>query len=107
MDVRLVVLHATASDANGNIISGLDGSAFRLFVDDQPHPITDFQGEDTPVAVEIVMDQSSGMAGMRTLYASQDHSGNFVRYRSSQSSIDVDPFRKDDFETFRLELSKR
>jgi hypothetical protein len=61
------VLHATASDANGSIISGLERSAFRLFVADQPHPITDFQGEDTPVAVGIVMDQSSSMADMRSV----------------------------------------
>jgi VWFA-related protein len=67
MDVRLVVLHATVSDASGNPISGLDRSVFRLFVDDQPHPITDFQGEDTPVAVGIVMDQSASMADMRSV----------------------------------------
>ncbi len=67
MDVRLVVLHATVSDSNGNAVSGLGLSAFRLFVDDHPHPITAFQGEDTPVAVGIVVDQSSSMADMRRL----------------------------------------
>jgi len=66
MDVRLVVLHATVSDGNGNAVSGLGLSAFRLLVDDRPHPITTFQGEDTPVAVGIVVDQSSSMADMWT-----------------------------------------
>ncbi|MBV8807197.1 MAG: hypothetical protein JO033_00865 [Acidobacteriaceae bacterium] len=39
IDARLVLLHATVTDGNGNAVSGLGLSAFRLFVDDQPHPI--------------------------------------------------------------------
>ena len=66
MDVGLVILHATVTDAGGNIITGLKQGAFKLFVDDRPQPITAFQGEDAPVSVGMIIDNSASMRPVRS-----------------------------------------
>lgn len=66
MDVHVVVLHATVSDKTGEPVTGLERSAFQVFVDGQPQIITAFSNEDTPVAVGIVVDQSFSMSDMRS-----------------------------------------
>jgi len=63
-NVHLVVLHATVTDDKGEVVSGLSEQAFRLLVDNQPHPISVFRGEDMPVAVGLVVDHSESMAPM-------------------------------------------
>jgi Ca-activated chloride channel family protein len=60
-DVNLVQLPVTVTDARGRTVSGLPKTAFQLFVDNNPQPITVFQGEDAPVTAGIVIDNSSSM----------------------------------------------
>ena len=61
-DVNLVQLHVIVTDSAGHAVSGLDKSAFQLWVDDRPETITVFQGEDAPVTAGIVVDNSASMA---------------------------------------------
>jgi len=60
-DVNLVQVPVTVTGAGGHTVSGLAKDAFHLYVDDQPQPITVFQGEDAPVTAGIVIDNSSSM----------------------------------------------
>lgn len=60
-NVSLVQLQVTVTDARGRTVSGLPKEAFQLFVDNNPQPITVFQGEDAPVTAGIVIDNSSSM----------------------------------------------
>jgi Ca-activated chloride channel homolog len=61
-DVNLVQLQVTVTDARGHTVPGLPKEAFQLFVDNNPQPITVFQGEDAPVTAGIVIDNSSSMS---------------------------------------------
>lgn len=65
MDVGLVLVHATVTDSKGNVVTGLTESAFQLLVDDKPHPISFFQGEDAPVAAGVILDNSASMVPVR------------------------------------------
>jgi Ca-activated chloride channel homolog len=61
LDVNLVQLPVTVTDANGHSVPGLSKDAFRVLVDGKPQPITVFQGEDAPVTAGIVLDNSASM----------------------------------------------
>jgi Ca-activated chloride channel family protein len=66
LDVNLVVINISVLNKDGNAVSGLGKQAFQLFVDDAPRPINVFQGEDAPVTVGIVVDNSASMAPKRS-----------------------------------------
>ena len=66
LDVNLVVINVSVLKKNGDAVSGLGKQAFQLFVDDSPLPINVFQGEDAPVTVGIVVDNSASMAPKRS-----------------------------------------
>lgn len=61
-EVNLVELHAAVTDETGHLVTGLAREAFQLLVDDAPHPIVIFRGEDAPVTAGIVLDNSASMA---------------------------------------------
>jgi len=63
--VQEVVLHATVVDEAGHMVTGLDKSAFSIFVNNVPEPITSFRKEDVPVALGIVIDNSGSMRDKR------------------------------------------
>lgn len=63
--VQEVVLHATVVDEAGHLATGLDRSAFSIFVNGVPEPITSFHREDVPVAMGIVVDNSGSMRDKR------------------------------------------
>ena len=63
--VQEVVLHATVVDEAGRMVTGLDRSAFTVFVNGVPEPITSFRREDVPVAMGIVIDNSGSMRDKR------------------------------------------
>jgi len=65
LDVNLVQLPVRVIDSEGHPVSGLQKSAFQVFVDNIPQPITVFQGEDAPVTAGIVVDNSASMAPKR------------------------------------------
>ena len=62
LNVNLVQLPVTVTDSKGRPVGGLAMSAFRLFVDGVPQPLTAFNGEDAPVTAGIVVDNSASMA---------------------------------------------
>src|SRR5579862_2276555 len=63
--VQEVVLHATVVDEAGHMVTGLDKSAFSIFVNNVPEPITSFRKEDVPVDLGIVIDNSGSMRDKR------------------------------------------
>jgi len=63
--VQEVVLHATVVDEAGRMVTSLDRSAFSVFVNGVPEPITSFHREDVPVAMGIVIDNSGSMRDKR------------------------------------------
>lgn len=64
-EVEEVVLHATVVDDKQRIVTGLDKTAFTVYEDGRPQPITSFRHEDIPVAMGIVVDNSGSMREKR------------------------------------------
>ena len=64
-DVEEVILHATVFDDQRRIVPGLDKSAFAVFENGVPQPITSFRRQDVPVAMGIVVDNSGSMREKR------------------------------------------
>ena len=63
--VQEVVLHATVVDETGRLVTGLDRTAFSIYVNGKPEPITSFRREDVPVAIGIIIDNSGSMRDKR------------------------------------------
>jgi VWFA-related protein len=63
--VQEVVLHATVVDDKQRLAAHLDRGAFTVFEDGQLQTITSFRREDVPVAIGIVIDNSSSMRAKR------------------------------------------
>jgi Ca-activated chloride channel homolog len=63
--VQEVVLHATVVDETGRLVTGLDRSAFSIYINGVPEPITSFHREDVPVAMGIIIDNSGSMRDKR------------------------------------------
>jgi Ca-activated chloride channel family protein len=57
----LVVLHVNVFNGRSDAVPELPQSAFRVFEDEQPQEITFFSGADVPVAVGLILDNSSSM----------------------------------------------
>jgi Ca-activated chloride channel homolog len=60
-EVDLVVLPITVRNQEGQFVSGLVESNFRVYENGQPQRIADFQSEDAPVTVGLVVDHSGSM----------------------------------------------
>lgn len=67
-----VLVNVSVTNARGKHVANLDRAAFSLMEDDREQPISEFFGEDTPMAVAVVLD-ISGSAGEKDL----------ARYRNS------------------------
>lgn len=65
-DTRLVVLHATVIDKNGNLVTDLPQSAFKVFEDGVEQKLKVFRREDVPVSLGLVVDNSGSMRDKRT-----------------------------------------
>jgi Ca-activated chloride channel homolog len=65
VDVNLVVLNATVRDRSGGFASGLRKEDFQVFEDGHLQTISLFRHEDVPVAVGLVVDNSSSMRSKR------------------------------------------
>jgi Ca-activated chloride channel homolog len=66
VNVDVVVLHATAQDKKGALISGLGKDDFQIYEDGALQPIKYFSHEDIPVTVGLVVDNSGSMSSKRT-----------------------------------------
>src|SRR6202521_1141531 len=60
-----VVLHATALDRKGTLVSGLDKDSFQVYEDGVLQQIKYFSHEDIPVTVGLVIDNSGSMSKKR------------------------------------------
>jgi len=58
---RLVVLHVNVQDRRGGFITDLPAEAFAVFEENRPQRVAMFSSEDGPVAVGLVIDDSSSM----------------------------------------------
>jgi VWFA-related protein len=64
-DTRLVVLHATVVDKNGNLVTNLPQSAFQVYEDGVQQQIKTFKREDIPVSLGLIIDNSGSMRDKR------------------------------------------
>ena len=65
VNANLVVLHATAEDRKGILVSGLDQDSFQVYEDGTLQQIKHFSHEDVPVTVGLVIDNSGSMKRKR------------------------------------------
>jgi Ca-activated chloride channel homolog len=98
--VEEVVLHATVTDAQQHLVTGLDRSAFQVFEHGMPQTITDFRREDVPVAMGIVIDNSGSMRDKREKV--NDAVMNLIRTSNPNDEIFVvnfgqEPYLDQDF----------
>ena len=63
--VQLVEVYATVTDANGELVTGLDRDDFDVFENDQPQEVTAFAAGEFPLTVALGVDRSWSMAGDR------------------------------------------
>jgi VWFA-related protein len=61
VDVDVVQVTATVTDAQGRYVSGLPRSAFRVFEDGRPQPISHFYSDDAPLELVVALDLSTSM----------------------------------------------
>ena len=64
-DTRLVVLHVTVRNTRGEIVTSLDRSAFTVYENGKPQPISIFRSDDIPVSVGLLIDNSGSMRSAR------------------------------------------
>lgn len=64
-DVPLVLLDVSVAARSGGFVSGLKKDSFRILENGHPQPIRVFAGEDVPVTVGILVDESYSMTTKR------------------------------------------
>ncbi|MCP5113241.1 MAG: VWA domain-containing protein [bacterium] len=64
-DTRLVVLHASVLDKNGNLITDLPREVFNVFENEARQQISVFRREDVPVSLGLIVDNSGSMRDKR------------------------------------------
>jgi VWFA-related protein len=64
-ETRLVVCHTAVTDKEGHLIASLPKEAFRVTEDGVPQEIKVFKGEDVPVSIGLIIDNSGSMRDKR------------------------------------------
>ncbi len=64
-DIRLVPLNVTVTDKAGHLMPGLPRSAFQVYENGVLQQIKDFKGEDVPVSLGLIVDNSGSMREKR------------------------------------------
>lgn len=93
--VQEVVLHATVVDEKRNLETYLDKGAFAVFEDGRPQTITSFRREDVPVAIGILIDNSSSMRNKRKPV--NDAVVNLIRASNPQDQVFVVNFSQNSY----------
>jgi Ca-activated chloride channel homolog len=62
VNVEVVQVTVTVTDDSGHFVGGIPRSAFKVFEDGKPQPITYFASEDVPLEVIVAVDISGSMA---------------------------------------------
>jgi VWFA-related protein len=103
VETRLVVLYATVRNARGELVTGLERSAFAVFENGKRQPITLFRHDDIPVSLGLLIDNSGSMrtlrpkveaAALALARASNSQDEIFVLNFNDKAHIDV-PFTSD------------
>jgi Ca-activated chloride channel family protein len=98
-DSRLVVLHATVLDKDGNRVTDLPQSAFRIFENGAEQQLKIFRREDAPVSLGFLIDDSGSMinkretvaaAAMSLLRASRSDDEAFVLHFNEKTYLDTE-----------------
>jgi VWFA-related protein len=98
-DSRLVVLHTTVLDVDGQLVKNLPQSSFRVFENGVSQEIKLFSREDAPVSLGFVIDDSGSMTNKREKVAAaalallrQSHPGDeaFVVHFNEKTYLDTD-----------------
>jgi VWFA-related protein len=102
-EARLVVIHATVRNAHGELVTSLEQSAFTVYENGKPQPITFFRRDDIPVSLGLLIDNSGSMRTLRSKVeaaalalarASNPQDEIFVLNFNDKARIDV-PFTSD------------
>ncbi len=102
-ETRLVVLHATVRNARGELVTGLESSAFTVYENGKRQPITLFRRDDIPVSLGLLIDNSGSMrtlrpkveaAALALARASNPQDEIFVLNFNDKAHVDV-PFTTD------------
>src|SRR5689334_4843178 len=64
-DVPLVLLDVSVQNRHGGFVSGLTKDDFHVFENGKPQHLTVFAGEDVPVTIGILLDESFSMTPKR------------------------------------------
>ncbi len=83
VDVNLVVLPATVRDREGGFVSGLTKEDFQVFENGRAQEIRLFHGEDVPVSVGLLVDNSASMGAKR-----KDVAAAAVAFAGSSNPLD-------------------
>ena len=68
-DTKLVEVHATVTDKDGQLITDLPKSAFKIYEDGEAQEIKVFRREDAPVSLGLIIDNSASMLPRRAQVA--------------------------------------
>ncbi|HWZ41843.1 MAG TPA: VWA domain-containing protein [Candidatus Saccharimonadales bacterium] len=66
VNANLVILHATAQDRKGVLVSGLEQASFQVYENGVLQQIKHFSHDDIPVTVGLVIDNSGSMSNKRS-----------------------------------------
>jgi Ca-activated chloride channel family protein len=100
VDVDLVLVNATVTDARNRFVKDLSKEHFRLWEDKVEQEITHFNAEDSPVSLGIVFDRSGSMG------SKQPRPGESISQNRAQVYTCLRDTLKDD-EYFLIEFSDR
>jgi VWFA-related protein len=64
-DTRLVPLNVTVTDKGGHLVTGLQRGSFQVLENGVVQQIKDFKGEDVPVSLGLIIDNSGSMREKR------------------------------------------
>jgi Ca-activated chloride channel homolog len=77
IDVEMVLVNTTVTDAYGHLVTDLNKKNFRLFEDNVEQEVLTFSKEDVPASIGILFDTSGSMADK--MEASRQALGNFLQ----------------------------
>jgi Ca-activated chloride channel homolog len=113
-EIGLVLLQATVKNGRGELVSGLDRTAFTVYENGKAQAVTLFRSEDAPVSLGLLLDNSRSMrpkrasveaAALALVRASNPEDEVFLLNFGDRPTIDV-PFTRD-LDALRAGISRR
>ena len=82
-DVDSVVMDVTVTDKVGNFVDGLDKTAFAIYENNVPQPITVFAQVDEPMSIGIIFDLSGSVTDSKSLKLAHQAVLRFIKLSNS------------------------